>query len=98
MFFWFSRWDVFAELVLCMYMPHVCTVLAYVCIVCMHVLSCMGHVKLPPLMPCSERRGVAMHLANLCSFLVHEEIVQHLMAEFRREQLENYAKVSMAPL
>ena len=42
-----------------------------------------------------QRRGVAMQLANLCSFIAHEQIVHLLMEEFNREALRGYARLTL---
>ena len=45
-----------------------------------------------------QRRGVAMQLANLCSFIAHEQIVQHLMEEHGRETLRGYSRLSLSQI
>ena len=42
-----------------------------------------------------QRRGIAMNLARLCSFVVHEKLINFLMKEYCRTPPTNFAAVSL---
>ena len=44
------------------------------------------------------RRGVAMHMARLLNYQIHDTLVRWLMREYQREPIVGYAKVSLEQL
>ena len=43
-----------------------------------------------------QRRGVAMEVARLCTFKVHDQWVSYLMTEYMREPLDGFQRVSLS--